>query len=80
VIPQLCAENLIDADAVTMNVVITVLSFDLPSWMMWGFDLPDFSIDVECCIYTKIATLSVIGTSMDNSVKGSNIALNAEGE
>ncbi|GMH77691.1 hypothetical protein TL16_g07496 [Triparma laevis f. inornata] len=79
VVPELCADSLIDSAASSLNVVVTILALDLPSWMMWGLDLPDFSIDIRTLTYTKVSSVTLFGSSVDNSVKSSGqIAFNAK--
>lgn len=46
---------------------------------MWGLDLPDFSIDMRTLTYTKVSSVTLFGSSVDNSVKSSGqMAFNAK--
>ena len=70
VMPELCANDLISTEKSDLNVVLTILALDLPSWMIWGLDLPDFTLEAKCCTYTKLAKVTLYGSSVDNSEKG----------
>ena len=81
VVPELCADELISTAQSDFNVVVTILALDLPSWIMWGLELPDFSVDLKCCTYTRLATGTLYGTSVDNSDKTrKNLAFSARAE
>ncbi|GMH62902.1 hypothetical protein TrRE_jg4228, partial [Triparma retinervis] len=81
VVPELCADELISTAQSDFNVVVTILALDLPTWIMWGLELPDFSVDLKCCTYTRLATGTLYGTSVDNSDKTrKNLAFSARTE
>ena len=68
-VPELCADELINSKlgSSTFNTAISVLAVPLPKWIMWGLDLPDFTVDIKTGL-DKLVSVSLYGSSVDNAL------------